>query len=152
MPRTRIKGKGLVFEFENEAYECDLISAVLLREAADTATADGIVTFCDATTAADGNVWQLQIEAIQSTDDGATTADKSLHTLVWDSAVAGGELDFTFQPHGNAVATASQPHYTGIVTVEAGAYPEVGGTAGNDSFTWSYTFTVKDNTVTKVVS
>jgi len=121
-------------------------------EAADTATADGIVTFCDATTAADGNVWQLQIEAIQSTDDGATTADKSLHTLVWDSAVAGGELDFTFQPHGNAVATASQPHYTGIVTVEAGAYPEVGGTAGNDSFTWSYTFTVKDNTVTKVVS
>ena len=152
MPRTRIKGKGLVFEFDNEPFECDLTSAVLLREAADTATADTVTTFCDATTSSDGNVWKLTIEAVQSTDDGATTALKSLHTLVWDTAVAGGEIDFTFQPHGNATATVSEPHYTGTVTVDAGAYPEVGGSAGNDAFTWSYTFTVKDNTVTKVTS
>ena len=152
MARTRIKGKGLVFEFDGEPFECDLISATLLREAADTATADAVTTFCDASTTTDGNVWKLSVEAVQSTDDGATTADKSLHTLVWDAAVSGGELDFTFQPHGNAVATATQPHYTGTATIDAGAFPEVGGSAGNDAFIWSYTFSVKDNTVTKTIS
>lgn len=151
MARTRIKGKGLVFMFGGTAYECDLTSATLVREAADNNTADGVLTFCDVANASDGNVWKLNIEAVQSTDQGSGSA-KSLHTLVWETASAGGDLAFIFKPHGNAAATTSQPHYTGSATVGVGAYPEIGGAAGNDSFTWSYSFTVKDNAVTKVTS
>lgn len=151
MARTRLKGKGLVFMFGNTAYECDLTSAVLIREAADNASTDGVLTFCDVANSSDGNVWKLNIEAIQSTDQGSGSA-KSLHTLVWETASAGGDLGFIFKPHGNATASTSQPHYTGSATVAAGAYPEIGGAAGNDSFTWSYSFTVKDNNVTKVTT
>jgi hypothetical protein len=151
MPRTRIKGKGLTFDIESVAYECDLISAVLTRESADNNTADGVLTFCDVTTASDGQVWKLNIEAVQSTDQG-TGADKSLHTLIWEAAVAGDTIPFIFRPHGNATPTAGQPHFTGSVVVDAGSYPEVGGAAGNDSFTWSYSFAVLDNTVVRDIS
>ena len=151
MSRTRIKGKGLVFTVAGVAYECDLTSAVLTKDTANKDTADGVKTFCDVSASSDGLVWKLNTEAIQSTDSGSGSA-KSLHTLIWESAVAGAELAFIFKPMGNSAASASQPHYTGTAIVPAGGYPDVGGAAGNDSFTWSYSFEVKDNTVTKVVA
>lgn len=151
MARNRIRGNSLSFNFAGVAYECDLTSAVLVREAADNNTADGVLTFCDVANASDGNVWKLNVTAVQSTDSGSGSA-KSLHTLVWETASAGGDIAFLFKPNGNATATASQPHYSGSVTVTKGAYPEIGGDAGNDSFTWDYSFTVSNNTVTKVTS
>ena len=151
MARTRIKGKGLSFEFGGEAFECDLVSAVLERgDAPDTGT-DGVVTFCDANASSGGQVWTLSIEAVQSTDTSAATDGQSLHTLIWDTAATagGGDIAFVFKPHGNAAASVEQPHYTGSVTVPAGGYPAVGGSAGDSSFTWSYQFAVLNNTVTR---
>ena len=155
MARTRIKGKGLSFEFGGEAFECDLVSAVLERgDAPDTGT-DGVVTFCDAATSSGGQVWTLSIEAIQSTDTSANATDgQSLHTLIWNSAAAtgGGDITFVFKPHGNAAATPEQPHYTGEVNIPAGGYPSIGGSAGDNSFTWSYQFAVLNNTVNRVTA
>ena len=154
MARTRIKGKGLSFEFGGEAFECDLVSAVLERgDAPDTGT-DGVVTFCDANASSGGQVWTLSIEAVQSTDTSAATDGQSLHTLIWDTAATagGGDIAFVFKPHGNAAASVEQPHYTGSVTVPAGGYPSIGGSAGDNSFTWSYQFAVLNNTVNRVTA
>lgn len=149
MARTRIYGKGLTFEFEGVEYKCDLTSAVLTKDSADQGATDSTLTFCDVAGASTGNVWYLNISAIQSTD---SVTEKSLHTLVWDTAILGGELDFTFAPHGNEDATVNEPHYTGMVVVDAGGYPDIGGDAGENAFTWDYSFVVKDNVVTKVTA
>ncbi len=151
MARTRIKGKGLTFLVAGVEYKCDLTSAELVREAADNNTADSVLTFCDVDNASDGNVWKLNIEAIQSTDQGSGSA-KSLHTLVWETAATGGTLAFIYKPLGNVTATASMPHYSGSVDVAAGAYPPIGGEAGNDALKWDYSFVVTNNTVAKVTS
>lgn len=157
MSRTRIKGKGLTFEFGTPAvaYECDLVSAVLSRGDAPNTGTDTVVTFCDASTSSGGQVWLLDIEAVQSTDvsagTGPTAVTDSLHTLIWNEAakVGGGEVPFIFKPHGNETATAAQPHFKGTVLVPAGGYPSIGGSAGDSSFTWTYQFSVKDNLVTR---
>ena len=149
MARTRIYGKGLTFSFEDVEYKCDLTSAVLTKDSADQGATDSTLTFCDVAGASTGTVWYLNISAIQSTDK---VAEASLHTLVWDTAVLGGELDFVFAPHGNETASVNEPHYTGTVVVDQGGYPDIGGDAGENAFTWDYSFVVKDNAVTKVTS
>ncbi len=155
MARTRIKGKNISFTFGLEEYKCDLVSAVLSKDDADAATSDSVVTFCDAEASAGGQVWYLDIEAIQSTDvDGSPDpADvESLHTLVWNAAATAGGMvvPFQFSPYGNATPTAEQPFFTGSVTIEQGAYPSIGGSAGDNSFTWDYRFTVSDNLVPRI--
>lgn len=155
MARTRIKGKNISFTFGLEEYKCDLVSAVLSKDDADAATSDSVVTFCDAEGSAGGQVWFLDIEAIQSTDvDGAPNVDdiESLHTLVWNAAATAGGMDVAFQfaPYGNDTPSTHQPFFTGSVTIEQGAYPSLGGSAGDNSFTWTYRFTVKDNVVNRI--
>lgn len=157
MARSRIKGKNISFLFDTEEYKCDLTSAVLSKDDADAATSDSIITFCDAEGSAGGQVWFLDIEAIQSCDvDGVPEADdvESLHTLVWNAAATNGGMvvPFNFAPYGNTTPTAAQPFFTGSVTIEQGAYPSLGGSAGDNSFTWSYRFTVTDNIVNRVSS
>ncbi len=151
MSRTRIKGKDISFTVEGVTYEGDTNSVLLVREAADTSTADGYVTFTDVAEASDGLVWKLNINAFQSTAQGSGSA-KSLHTLVWEAAVDGDELDFVFKPHGNSTASTNQPHYSGTAVVAKGVYPPVGGAAGTTAFSWDYSFTVKDNALTKVIA
>ena len=153
MARNRMKGKGITFTFKGQEYKCDLVSAVLQKESAggDSST-DSTITFCDAETgAASGQAWKLSITAVQSTDNGATDADKSLHTLIWEAAAGSvdTEIPFVFAPHGNATPSQTQPHYTGTAIVKTGAYPAVGGSAGESSWTWDYTFDVKDNTIVR---
>jgi len=153
MARTRIVGKGLTFKFGAADFKCDLISAVLERGDAPDGGTDSVVTFCDAAASSGGQVWKLGIEAVQSTDSASATDGQSLHTLIWDTAAGGGgDVAFEFAPFGNATATADQPHYTGSIVVPAGGYPSVGGSAGDNSFTWSAEWLVKDNSVTKVVA
>ena len=157
MARSRIKGKNLSFMFDGDEYKCDLVSAVLTKDDADAAASDSVVTFCDAEQSAGGQVWYLDTEAIQSTDvDGSPDVNdiESLHTLVRNSAATAGgaTLDFQFAPYGNDTPSAEQPHFTGQVTVEQGAYPTIGGSAGDSSFTWTYRFTVTDNLVTRVTT
>jgi hypothetical protein len=60
------------------------------------------MTFCEVRT---GGQWALQLDGITSGDAA------SLYQVLW--ANYGTEVAFTIAPHGNAVATASQPHYTG---------------------------------------
>jgi len=151
MARTRLKGKGITFTYGLVEYQCDLTSVVLEKASApDNSSVDGTVTFCDVDAGADsGNIWQMNITAVQSTDN---SPEKSLHMLIWDLAgsLGGGELDFVFAPHGNADPTVEQPHFTGTVVVDAGAYPSLGGEAGSDSWTFDYTFVVKDDVVNRV--
>ena len=148
MARTRMKGKGITFTYDDVSYECDLTAVVLQKDTADTATADSTQTFCDVDSgSASGNVWKMDITAIQSADD---TPEKALHTLIWDLASTGGELDFMFAPMGNEVATANAPHYTGVVLVDKGAYPSVGGDAGENTWTFDYNFVVKNDVVLRV--
>jgi hypothetical protein len=158
--RTRIKGTLVTFKFGTPARDlrCDLISAVLEKaDAGNNNTTDSVVTFCDAATGGGGGgqVWHLKVEAIQSTDGATVTPDgESLHMMIWDAAAkAGGDkIPFEFAPHGNASATKDQPHYTGSVTVPAGGYPSIGGSAGGNSWTWTYDFVVDQNLVTVVTS
>lgn len=148
MARTRMKGKGITFTYDDTNYECDLTSVVLLKDAGDSATTDSTQTFCDVDSgSATGDIWKMNITAIQS---GDYTAEKALHQLIWDLAGTGGELAFVFAPYGNETATQNQPHYTGIVLVPAGGYPEVGGDAGENTWTFDYEFVVKDDEVKRV--
>ena len=148
MSRTRMKGKGITFTYDDVSYECDLTAVVLQKDTADTATADSTQTFCDVDSgSASGNVWKMDITAIQSSD---YTPEKALHTLIWDLAIVGGELDFMFAPAGNEVASANEPHYTGIVLVDKGGYPSVGGDSGENTWTFDYNFVVKDDVVLRV--
>lgn len=145
MARTRMKGKGITFTYDDTAYECDLTSVVLLKDTADTATTDSTLTFCDVSAGqSSGDIWKMNITAIQS---GETTPEVALQQLIWDLAETGGELAFVFAPYGNAEASANQPHYTGVVLVPVGGYPRVGGDAGENTWTFDYEFVVKDDEV-----
>ena len=50
---------------------------------------------------------------------------------------------------GNATATLDEPHYTGTFTVAAGQFPQVGGEASESAWTWSDSYLVKDDVVTR---
>lgn len=118
---TKFKGKSLTIMIGVEEYQMDLTSIVLQNEEAD----DDATTFADLD--AGGSVqWFFEIEAVA--DYSAT----SFWTFLWENA---GTTDVTFEfaPYGNAVASASQPHFTG--TLNVGAKPQVGGTA-NEVFTF----------------
>lgn len=117
---TRIKGKSLSLKIGDTEYMADATDIVLENEEAD----GDVTTFADA--AAGGSVqWFFTMTALQSTDP------TSLWRFLWDST--GDEVTYDFAPHGNAVASATQPHFKGSVTV--GSKPSVGGTA-NETFTF----------------
>ncbi len=148
MARTRLKGKGITFTYDGVEYQCDLTSVVLEKAAADEGTTDSTTTFCDVDSgAATGDIWKMNITAVQATD---YSPEKALHMLIWDLAAAGGEMDFVFAPHGNTSPTVEQPHFTGTVLVPAGGYPSIGGDAGEDTWTFDYEFVVKDDVVNRV--
>lgn len=121
---TRIKGKGALFTLGATDFGPECTSIVLENEDADA----DVTTFADAA-AGGAKQWFFTISAVQSTD--AT----SLWRYLWDNA---GDLDvaFVYAPHGNAVVTASLPHYTG--TVDLPAKPSIGGDADT-----TYTFEVR---------
>lgn len=152
MARTRINGKSLKLQIDSNEYNIDVTSASLVRDAS-TDTADNVVTFADAAAGVDNtDVWYLDVTAVQSTDDATATDGISLHTAIWDAAATTGGDTFAFvlAPHGNATASALQPHYTGTVKVSEGAFPPVGGDAGS-TFTFDYRFEVS-GAVTKATS
>ena len=117
---TRIKGKSLTLTIGGTDYAADATDIVLENEEAD----GDVTTFADA--AAGGAVqWFFTMNAVQSTDAA------SLWRFLWDST--GDEVAYVFAPHGNATPSASQPHFTGNVTI--GSKPAIGGTAG-ETFTF----------------
>jgi hypothetical protein len=97
---TRIKAQNIVFTIDAVDYACDATSVSL--ELGDAA--GDVRTFCETSV---GKQWALNLEGITSGKDG------SLYRVLWDNY--GTEVAFSIAPHGNATATADQPHYTGTV-------------------------------------
>jgi hypothetical protein len=118
---TRIKGKDLVLTVDGDDYAMDASSITLTNEDKD----GEVRTFADITPP---KQWFFEIEAIQSTDAG------SFWSWIWDNDGT-EDIPYVFKPHGNTTASASQPHFTGTVSVKG--KPPVGGTA-DSTFTFSY--------------
>ena len=132
---TRIKGTKLMFKLGTTTpvdYWADISSYSLTS---DEAEAD-ITTFADAS---EGGARQYKLtgSAIQSTDTA------SFWRMVWEKS--GTIIPFTLAPHGNAVATAAQPHFTGSVKV--GPRPPIGGDAGNGAFPFDFEWNVEGTPV-----
>jgi len=145
--RTRIYAKNVVFFVDGKEQQCDVTSLVLQKDSPpDNAAVDGTQTFCDLNSGSVDNVWVCNITAIQSGD----VTDLSLYSAVWKLAEnGGGDVAFIVKPYGNDTATLDEPHYKGTFTVAAGQFPQVGGEASESAWTWSDSYLVKDNVVTR---
>lgn len=117
---TRIKGTKLQLKIDATDYWADVTSVTLENEEAD----GDVTTFEDASLGG-AVTYFLNITAIQS------TATASFWRMVWENT--GDEVAFIYAPHGNATASATEPHFTG--TVKIGSKPFIGGEAGT-----TYTF------------
>lgn len=109
----------------------DVISWTIENEEADS----DVITFEDAA-AGGARQFFLRGSAIQS------TASTSFWRYVWEN---NGEVDvpYTVAPHGNAIATAAEPHFVGTLTI--GAKPTIGGeadTSSTSAFTFDYEFEI----------
>jgi len=119
---TRIKGAALGLTIAGVDYWADISSAVFGNEEAT----GGVTTFADA--AAGGSRQHfVTLSAIQS------LASASFWRYVW--ANTGATATYKYAAHGNASATANEPHLTGSLKI--GPKPSLGGEAGNDN---TYTF------------
>lgn len=113
---VRIDGAKLTLTVGTVELNLNATSARLSNEEKSAA----VLTFADALAGLNRQYFIL-VTSIQSTSVG------SFWRLVWDN-VPGTLLSFTLRPHGNAVATAEQPHFT--VQVKLGPKPDLGGEAG----------------------
>lgn len=132
MGSTRIRGNKkptLTLATPGTDQAADLISYKMEAEKAD---ADAI-TFEDAERG-DGFDWFLRGSAIQS------LASASFWRWCWENRGTTA-IPFTLAPHGNAEASADEPHFIGTLTVSAP--PAIGGEASTDaksSFQFDYEF------------
>lgn len=126
---TRIKGTKLKLTLGTPGTDfwADLTSWKITNTDADS----DVTTFEDAA-AGGSKEFHLTGTAIQS------TAAESFWRYVW--ANTGEEVAFTIAPHGNLVASDSQPHVIGTVTI--GAKPDLGGDAGNSAYTFEFDWIV----------
>lgn len=113
MSSTRIYGRALWLTIDGEDKAADIKECTLEHDDGNTDQ----MTFGDA--AAGVTAAKLSLTAIQS------TATASFWRWCWENS--GTEVPFKMAPHGNAVATADQPHISGTVTV--GPRPLIGGKA-----------------------
>lgn len=138
---TRVGGKKLTMTIGGVEIHAEASAVAMKNEEASS----DVTTFADAE---EGGARQFYIEgtAVQSTDSD------SFWTYVWDHT--GETAAFVLRPHGNAVPSADQPHFTGTLTI--GAKPDLGGEAGTKKDqTFAFRFDVdgtpaKDNGSTAV--
>jgi hypothetical protein len=102
---------GIVAQFDTIDYDGDVKAMRLTTEDKD----DSDLTFEEAATG-ETKDYSLAVTAIQSTAAG------SFWRLLWDGP--GDEFAVVYGPHGNAVPTAAQPHFT--FTAKAQGRPEIG--------------------------
>lgn len=134
MGSPRIKGNVkpvLTIGSPGSDHSADLLSYRIENEAADS----DAITFEDAANG-EGRQFFLRGAAIQS------LATASFWRYVWENT---GQtvVPYTIAPHGNAVASASQPHLVGTLTI--GPKPTVGGEASTDpnsAFQFDYEFKI----------
>ena len=121
---TRIKANALKLTIASTDYWADLSMVELASEPSSA----------DTTTYYDSSVggrmdWFLTVSGIQS------TATASFWRAMW--AAAGTEVAFVYAPHGNATASATQPHFTGTVRIPAAGAFMLGGQSSPDG-TYSF--------------
>ena len=121
---TRIKAQNILFKFGATEYACD---ANMVELTLGDAPGD-VQTFCEVRV---GGQWSLQLDGITSGDSS------SLYRVLWDNF--GSTANFTIAPNGNATASASEPHYTGVVRFDQ--VPQLSLTS-NETSTFSVTLTV----------
>lgn len=121
MGSRRLRGNTLSLLIEGVDYWADATSVVM-----DSATVE-IPSFCGPPKTSTLGSW-LDVEAVQSTAPG------SLWRLLWDNQ--GRHVPFAYIPHGNAIATPEQPHFTGILALPD-SRPALGGAAGAKTFTFT---------------
>jgi hypothetical protein len=124
----RITAKNIVFKIGVTDYACDVNALSLTLNDAP----GDVMTFCEVRT---GGIWNLQLDGIASGDAA------SLYQILW--ANFGTEVAFTIATHGNAVATASQPHYTGTAVFDQ--VPPLDLSSG-EVVKFSVTLSVKNST------
>jgi hypothetical protein len=123
---TRIKAQNILFKFGATEYACD---ANMVELTLDDAPGD-VQTFCEVRV---GGQWSLQLDGITSGDSA------SLYRVLWDNF--GSTAVFTIAPGGNAVASSSQPHYTGTVVFDQ--LPPL-SLVSNETALFSVTLTVRN--------
>ncbi len=96
---TRIKANNIIFKIGATDYACDATSVELTLGDAP----GDVQTFCEQRV---GGQWALTLAGITSGDS------TSLFRVLWENF--GTEVAFTIAPNGNATASASEPHYTGV--------------------------------------
>jgi len=97
---TRIKAQNIKFLIADAEYACD---ATMVELTLGDAPGD-VQTFCEDRV---GGQWALALEGITSGDTA------SLYRVLWSNFGTTGT--FVIAPNGNEVATASEPHYSGVV-------------------------------------
>jgi hypothetical protein len=127
---ARIKGKSIVFEVDGTEYAGQTSNVVF-------SSAVGTLGF--------GN-YEESLDFTCAVTGFQDTAAASLHSELW--ANPGASVDITFAPHGNATATADQPHFT--ATGYAETVPDLGGAAG-EFFVYDITF-ILDGKPTRVTA
>lgn len=118
MGSTRIRGNKkpqLTIGAPGTDYSADLLSWTIENEEADA----DVITFEDAENGG-GRQYFLRGSAIQS------TASTAFWRYVWENSGDEG-VPYTIAPHGNAVPSNTEPHFTGTLTI--GPKPTIGGEA-----------------------
>jgi len=100
MTNTRIVAENIKFLIAGVEYAC----AVNMVELTLGDAPGDVQTFCEQRV---GGEWALSLEGVTSGD-----AD-SLYRVLW--ANFGTTATFVIAPNGNTVASASEPHYSGVV-------------------------------------
>jgi hypothetical protein len=116
---TRIKANKLYFEINEIDYWADFSTVTFSSEDASAE----VNTFYDAGLGGKRDFY-FTVSGVQSTASG------SLWKAMWDAA--GTEVPFVYAPHGNATASATQPHITGTVRIPAKGSFMLGGEASAD--------------------
>jgi hypothetical protein len=116
---VRIKANALKFTIDATDYWADFSSVMFQSEEASS----DVNTFYNASL---GGVrdFYFTVSGVQSTATG------SLWKAMWDNA--GDEVAFVYAPHGNAAASATQPHITGTLRIPAQGSFMLGGEASAD--------------------
>jgi hypothetical protein len=107
---ARLRGKSIVFEVDNTEYSGGVSNVNFTNEVGELGFGDY----------EDSLTFRCQIVGFQD------FAASSLHSKLYDNP--GQTISITYAPHGNATASASQPHFT--ATGYAETLPAIGGAAG----------------------
>ena len=127
---ARIKGKSIVFEVDGTEYQGGVSN----------------VTFSSAVNTLGFGDYEDSLDFTCAVTGFQDTASASFHSWLWDNA--GQSVAITYAPHGNATASANQPHFTANGYAEV--VPNLGGAAG-EYFTYDINF-ILDGKPTRVES